>query len=284
MQIPIIPFGGKNKPWNSIPQINLAHPLARGLIFYGYDTGTGCLIDLVEGLRPLAATNPRTAPFYLGAGLKYASGGAQIKFPISTPINNSFVSSRYSIATAWYINSLTSISWTCPFGVNDASSGSASSILWDAANNLDMQWTLANTNVTTFSTNTINQYHSVVGTNTSATAQNVYFDGALKSTSAVTSTFSTSTMFACFNTAVPGGATVAGGIDGWVPYGALWNRTITAPEAFLLHNDPYCFLSYPEDDMRATWVGAAATPTTSEDQWHQGWSSVGRRYAIIGAG
>jgi hypothetical protein len=39
------------------------------------------------------------------------------------------------------------------------------------------------------------------------------------------------------------------GFPGKIFYGAIWNRSLQASEARLLHDDPWCFLLYPEDEL-----------------------------------
>lgn len=284
MQIPIIPHRGQKRPWTSIPRINWHHPLTSGLIYYGYDTGTGLVLDLVEGKQPTyqALTLPLNRPSARGSGLVYTQGGAGGFFPIEARVNSIFLNGLYSMACAWFITALPTSTFAAPFGINDAAGNNASTFLWNSAGTTDMQWAIANVNPATFTANSINTYHSLLGVNTSATSQNIYFDGALKTTTALTATFATTTCAPCFNTSQAGGSPV-NGVSGWVYYGALWNRKISQGSARLLHDDPYCFLIYPEDEMFASLVGVTAA-TTSEDEWHQPWSSVGRRVAIIAAG
>lgn len=243
-------------------------------MFYGYDTGTGLIVDLVEGVRgsvSVAGTGKSVGTSPFGQGLKYVSGGLSTIFPIQPVINKAFLASLYSIACAWYITVLPSIAFTCPFGFNDTSGNNASAVIWDQAAGNDVQWILANTNPAVISVNTVNAYHTFLGTNTGAAAQNIYFDGKLANTTATTASFTTAVASACFNNASSAGSNTFNGTVGIVYYGAMWNRTISAAEARKIHDDPYCFLIYPEDDMFATLVGtAAAAPfvwsQTSDDQ------------------
>lgn len=252
---------GKNRPYGSIPRIDWRHPLTRGLIFYGYDTGTGLVVDLVRGLRssPSLGTISGNTSSPFGSAINYASGNAGIFFPITSEINAIFLNGLYSMACAWYITALPSIAFTCPFGINDAAGNNASAFLWDSAGNTDMQWAIANVNPALFTANSVNTYHSLLGTNETATSQSVYFDGALKTTTALTATFATSICAPCFNmfAATAGGAN-GNGITGKVFYGALWNRRVSPEGAKQMFDDPYCFLIYPEDEMFAEWVGASA--------------------------
>lgn len=268
MQIPILPFRGQKKPWNSIPRINRQHPLARGMLFYGYDTGAGLIIDLINGLKPtlLNSPAPPNKPTALGAGSNYANAGGSWQFPISATINNSLSTSLYSIASAWYLTALpTAGNFAGVFGVNRAASATDDTILLAATASNDMQWSVADINPTPFTGNSVNVFHSFVGANTSATAQSLYFDGKLAATTALTASLSTTTSQPAFNT---NSASAGGGnnIVGWVYYGILWNRTVTAAEALLLHQDPYCFLIYPEDDIFALGVGSAFTWSQTSDE------------------
>jgi hypothetical protein len=284
MQIPIISHRGQKKPWNSIPRIDWTNPLTKGMVFYGYDTGAGLVVDLVHGLRPtvINTTKPPIANSQFGRNSKYVDGGGSYVFPATPAVNSIMVAKRYSIASAWYLTALPSNTFACPFGINDSGSTTQSAILLEQTVTTDMQWSVANTNATPFGTNSINVFHSFLGTNTGAAAQNLYFDGKLATTATLTATVTTTTAQPCFNSNSSG---AAGGnfIAGWVYYGIVWDRTITAQEARKLHDDPWCFLIYPEDEMFATLVGttAAAFNPANSLIYHQ-WSSVGRKINIIG--
>ena len=54
--------------------------------------------------------------------------------------------------------------------------------------------------------------------------------------------------------------------QGFVYYGYLWNRCLTAAEVMLLHHEPYCFLKWPQDLIfdQLVHVGGAAY-TLAED-------------------
>ena len=284
MQIPIIPFRGKKKPWGSIPRINLMHPLARGLVFYAYDTGGGLVVDLISGSKPtrLNTANPSHKPSPFGAGLKYPGGATSgsLVWPALPAVNTILAARLYSIACAWYYTAVPGIAFTCSFGLNDAGNVSDASFLFNATATDDMQWSVNNNNPVAFTSNTLNKFHSLVGANTGATAQSVYFDGALKTTTALTASITTTTSRPCIGTLDP--ATTGQGNDqtGWIYYGAVWNRTVTSAEAFLLHNDPYCFLIYPEDEMFASLVGAGFNPATSMIE--SSWPNIGRKIVLIG--
>lgn len=289
MQIPIRPFSGQDKPWPSLPRLNWAHPLTRGLLFYGYDTGAGCLLDLVDGDTSTAAgtTPPGNKPSRFGSGLTYAETGGSRVFAADTQINKMLLTARYSLACAWYISALPSAAgvFVSPFGIGDAGTTQQATMMWASGATNDMQWALNNVNPAVFTANSINTFHSSVCANTSATAQNIYLDGGLKTTTALTAAVTTTTAQVTFNANAPASLNVTG-VNGKVFFGAIWTRTLTAQEAFILHNDPYCFLIYPEDEIFAQWVGTtgAAFDPAAVGGYNYPWSSIGRRVQIIGAG
>jgi hypothetical protein len=263
MQIPIIAHRGQKKPWNSIPRLNWAHPLTKGMVFYGYDTGCGLVVELVYGLKSslLNSPQPPPRPTAFGQGNKYVSGGGSANFPATTGTNAMLANHPYSIACAWYLTALPSLGFTGIFGMNETGSTTDNAILLFGTASNDVQWAVANNNPTPLAINTINQYHTFLGTNSNptATAQNIYFDGKLAGTTAIAAAATTTAAQPIFNSN-SGGAGAGNGVNGWVYYGIVWNRTISAAEARKLHDDPYCFLIYPEDEMGATLVGATATP------------------------
>lgn len=258
MQVPIIPFRGQKRPWNSIPRINWKHALATGLVFYGYDTGSGVIVDLVSGADGVksAAFGPKPSP--LGQAQLYSSGGPRVEFANSQNAIKIFPATRYSIATGWYITALPSITFTVPFGIIDNASNAAVEVLFNQTTNTDMQVQFANTSGVIFSGNSINTFHTIVGTNTTATSQIMYFDGRQITTSAITSAFTATAYQASINNGQIGAPT-GNGISGWVYFGALWNRPISATSARTLHDDPWCFLIWPEDEIFATLVGSSAS-------------------------
>lgn len=285
MRIPINVTGGKRRQWNSIPRIDWGNPLAYGLVCYCYDTGTGLVVDLVTGHVPAIVFSPKkNTPSLFGNGLNYAgSGTGGITFPVNSLLDGIFTAKRYSIASAWNLTALPAVSPTCIFGVNDSVGNNCAAILLDAATGADIQIIFANITIATFTANSVNTFHTLVASNTGAASQSVYFDGTLNTTNTQNPTFTTTTAGAMFNTASTGGNGNDGTV-GWVYYGAVWNRPISAREAAALHYDPYSFLIYPEDEINGMLVGSSAAPTVFEDSWHQSMSAVGRQIKIIRTG
>jgi len=232
------------------------------MVFYAYDTGTGQVVDLVDGLQGTNSSAFKPTPSPQGSGNRYTSGGPFVAFPNTSNIVGIFPSSLYSFATAWNITALPSVAFTGAFCVSDTATNTATGLQWDSGATNNMVAIYANTNTSTFTANSVGVYHSVVGTNTSATSQNTYFDGKLAVTSAITAAF-TATAYQPVLNSEQSNFPTGNGVAGWIYFAALWNRTITAAEARQLHDDPYCFLIYPEDEIFASLVGVTAAPTTA---------------------
>src|SRR5262249_46401745 len=90
---PSVPWRyGQKQPFGSIPRINWAHPLAQGLAFYTYDTGSA-ILDLVNGVSLTAAgANYTTSTYALGSGTHYlgVTGGAACTYSPTLPVYNTF--------------------------------------------------------------------------------------------------------------------------------------------------------------------------------------------------
>lgn len=282
MQLPILPFRGQKKPWASIPRINWQHPLASGLVVYGYDVG-GVAIDLVAGA--LGSLNTATAvprgAFRLGAGYKYAAAGGSIKLPFTKRINS--VVPPVSIASAFYVTTVPA-SPTSFFGLGDASANQPIYVAADSGTTMRQGFNNGASDITYTVPSILNGYHTMVGVAVSTALTLTYFDGAANTTSTANPTSAFPTAIPLFNSSQIGANTL-NNTTGFVPYGALWTRVLSPAEALQLHLDPYCFLIYPEDEMFATLVGTSATFNSSTTGgYNYPWSSIGRKVVIIGAG
>lgn len=285
MQIPIIPLRGQRRPWTSIPRINRLHPLAQGLLFYAYDLG-GVVIDLANGgngklLSQTTHSPVTTSPF--GSGFKYPGVATSdcVTLPlVGTKVSTFSNTAPFSAAcgcfgsvpatTNAYIAS-TGTSTTDIAGF--ASNGTAAKPLF-FFNNGGSQVTFATGSFVA------NVYHTLIAVATSGTTATLYLDGKLDSSvTAITTTNATTGQQININ-AGAGNGSFGGGLNGFAYYFAGWNRILTISEARLLHNDPYCFLIYPEDEMFATLVGAGFNPATA---WFLSpWSTIGKKINIIG--
>lgn len=265
---------GQAKPFGSIPRINLDHPLARGLKFYGYDIG-GVVLDLVGGA---ASTPDASPPPYTVSSSAFGSG---VLYP------NGVLTGGLSIPSSPAVKAVTApFTWACGCIQTVASPANSFNRIWGRTANNGSPAPFENwcfqTNVSGVGTSVrsgwsvnsstegdsatwsivANQFTSLLAMFTTPTNVDSYSQG-IKQNSTTTSYSSTNTNDNIFF-GDPGPATGLGqSFPGFVFYGAFWNRALTAAEALLLHQDPYCFLIYPEDEMLATLVGVSGGGTIS---------------------
>src|SRR6516164_8605550 len=116
--------GGQAKPFPSIPRIDWAHPLAQGLIFYGYDTGAGTIFDLCSFNNAketrLGTVDPNSISAF-GSGITY--GGAGTRYFNSGAAIQNLTSGNLSCACA-FVKTGTVGSFTRPFGRTANNGGS----------------------------------------------------------------------------------------------------------------------------------------------------------------
>jgi hypothetical protein len=267
MQLPTRYRRGQTKPWPSIPRIDWSHPLAQGLFFYAYDAG-GVLIDLVSGAigqNSAAGSRPGFGTSKVGGGVKWpglVSTTGQICFP-----NNANIQA---------FGQSTSVGCTAALGfykvADPASTGTCQVFTIGEVGNVDNEFLVfalddgAIGGITYFGGNTnptnntglvtAQAYHTAAMTFNANL--NPYFDGAALATAGNTPV-ALSTARVIFNGFLDDDPTAAADFNGFIYYAALWsNRALTTSEHQTLHQDPYCFLIYPEDDLFALMVGAAA--------------------------
>lgn len=264
---------GQLKRSTSIPRIDWSHPLARGLISYGYDAGNGPIDLVTRGWRTIGnATNP---PFGGVKSSKYGIGLSSVatasvtlglyNLPGGPVIESLAAAAPYTAAcglmlTATPVNQgFSSIFATCDATFNTP-------ILMGAAYNgtTDYYFEFANTapQPTALGAVKINQFQTLTAVALTSSTAACYVDGVLSISPAVTTTLAATSgarpsFHGLRNTA---GQHVEGG---FIYYGALWKgRALTAAEVRLLHSDPYCFLIYPEDEMWARRVPSSLVSGT----------------------
>jgi hypothetical protein len=291
---------GQTKPFGSTPQINWSHPLAQGLVFYGYDTGTGVILDLAsqnnQSQSTLGTVDPNSTSAF-GSGINYGGSGTRY-FNSGAAIQN-LTSGNLSCACA-FIKTGTVGSFSRPFGrtANNGGSNPFANYAFDinaaggGQNHIQVDFNLQ-TNAVTVGSIVFpgdNLFTSAVGTfswSGSQTTAWIYVNGGSNSTSLTDVRQLTS--LTTNDAIIFSGQSAASSQDqfvGFVYYGAVWNRTLSIEEVGQLHIDPYCFLWYPEDTIFASLVGAAAvvaTPTWGiDDNYSVYWRSpVRQRSAAI---
>lgn len=259
MQLPIISRRGQHRPYNSIPRINWAHPLARGLVFYHYDAGGVDIGDLARN-RPMAqitATSLGRASSQWGTaylatssntadGVKYSSDAA---LRLAAPF--SFAAGFYKTGTATEDTAnffWRNVNWAVCDNTNVGGvTGKAGIVV--------VGWT---GNFVPAAAEVNNTYRSIIAS-VAATSANWWANGVAQ-TPIVGQTYSPTNTGDDISVGTDGFG--PGGFQGSVFWGGTWNRSLTDAEALQLHLDPYCFLIYPEDEMFAMLVGAAAAAVT----------------------
>ena len=238
---------GQYKP-AGVPKINWSHPLAKGLLFYVFDTGLGTIVELVKNTpSTISGTVPSVVSSPWGSGFSY-NASASIKFVPDAEIIAATTGINYSFAAA-YNKTGTVGSYTSVFLRDANNGGSQPYINWrieinnagSGQDRTNVSW-CTNLNVEGDSTAKTglnnNTYHTIVGVMTTVPAGNVtaYADGA---------------QFYNVNTAVGHNNTNSniylgyGSFVGLIYYAAFWGRVLTVKEQFLLHYKPYDFLIFP---------------------------------------
>lgn len=262
MQLPVLWRRGQQKPWPSIPRINLAHPLAQKLAIYCYDIG-GSYIDLVNGGQSALTSTSGRASSKFGLGVSFPSATSFGSMPQNNNATLVGQTAPFSVAIAtFYPAALGAIDATlvCTGEVANTantaiafSTGNPSSIMGAIYDNGAF-------NETYNQAAAVATFQSWGYTAKSTSAGDLYANGALdKSVTGITTTLAVGTSQVMFNSAQANTQAFGGGLNGFLPYFAIWNnRVLTAADWRQLHDDPYCFLIYPEDEIFASLIGLQA--------------------------
>lgn len=263
--------GPRRKP-TGVPAIDWRHPLARGLMFYGFDPGYGEIINLVAG-HPVRhnVSKPPIGTSKYGAGFVHvgAAGDNTTGFGINIDID-----ANRDIVNASDLKNLgtnLAFSYACGFVQTADSNGlifgrvssameSSPFINWviQAGSGLVVNVGLNNNGTSQYLTSypiSLNWYTtavvSVLNTSSGAGTASFYVNGAaadsastsLTATNPSTDAESQIMFGACWHTDT---GKSFNGWSGFVFYGAVWNRTLSQDEAAWLHRDPYAFLIFPQ--------------------------------------
>jgi hypothetical protein len=242
------------------------------LIAYAYDAGSGP-IDLVTGGQR-AITNTVNPPFGGPKATKYGTALTSISgtttLGIVTMPSNPVLESFHNFAP---------YTFACGFMLTTTPGSGSNPILFsvcDAATSTPIKFGPAFNTATDFAVSMgdnasiatatgllkINQFQSIVASATTSNNSNLYIDGALALATAASTTGGSMTgarmAFHGYRNAA--GQNVPGGS---VYFGVVWKgRALTAAEARLLHDNPYCFLIYPEDELFDTVGGGGLVAIT----------------------
>lgn len=251
---------GQAKPYASIPRIDWAHPLAQKLAIYCYDIG-GTYVDLINGgLSTLVSTSGR-ANSKFGQGALFPSATSYGFMPQNANATAVGQTAPYSVAIAtFYPSAVGGFDGTLVCTGEVANTGNTATG-FTTGNPATLMGAVYNNG------GSLQNYNQAVAVATfqswgytakSASAGDLYANGALdKSATGITTTLAVGTSQVMFNSAQANAQTFGGGLNGFLPYFAIWNnRVLTAADWRLLHDDPYCFLIYPEDEDRLVGVAA----------------------------
>jgi hypothetical protein len=264
---------GQVKPYASLPRIDWSHPLAQGLTIYVYDLGTA-YVDLVNGggLNKVGTgTTPLTGSMSkYGRGLLYGSGANSnwAYMPLTRAAGITGAALPYSTFFATIYTGAPAASFTTVAATGSSADNGDTGVAWLAGSTTQMSYfwdnggSSANYNQLLSTTSQFQTWGMVP---TSSTAAILYANGAVDHTqgsiSSTTFAISTGSARVCFNCLATNGNLTTGAANAFIPFFAYWNRYLTAYEAWLLHNDPWCFLIYPEEeDVAVGTVVAAALP------------------------
>lgn len=264
MQIPII----RRNQFGSIPKINWAHSIARGLAFC--ITGSAPFYDLTGNCKATITGNPAFATTQEGAGL-WVGDRSGTYASLTNYVTFSSPQALFTGGNATFLVRCNPLVYPTPNGVYTGALayGKATDVIYSlsiAGNSGNTTFEVQNSGgsyqdaptVVPPSTGVVHQLAGVINGATTS----LYVDGVGSSTSYT-------------GTPKSGDASYSIGlgldwynsdpnrvIDGIIPFAAIWTRALTSAELLQLNLDPYCFLIYPEDTIFATLVGSSsATPS-----------------------
>lgn len=264
---------GRVKPYNSLPRIDWTHPLTIGLATYCYDID-GQIIDLVHNTLSTQVTCSGSQQAQFGRGLKIPLTGfafmpalpASLINPLGGAVPYSAAMGTFytgapatgvqpdgAIASIQDSNSATE---NTVFGFNAWSNGSPGN-----PNPFDAVTCVLNNADNAFFAQAITPgtFQSWGFAATGSSAGTLYAAGKFDSNTAFPTTFAGVTQpQVIFNSARATTQDFGNACNGFVPYYAGWGRVLSPLEFLTLHQDPYCFLIYPEDEMMNILVGTTA--------------------------
>jgi len=253
------------KPFNSIPSINWLHPLSANLKFYHYDPGDGsCGVDLVKGKKSFVGNSTKpsvlNSPFGKALGGTTTTGTLNQKYTVDKDLTFA-PSGLLSCSVGYFLKGTCAEGNTPFFGILTSGGTRRWCFQYPGSSTTTLGVTGSSTTAFGTATPTAGKFHSIAFANvTNASAVNIWHDGGrLLTTSAAPSmgTAAVGDQIWMLNDAFQASSSQA------MPfYGGIWQRLLLADEALQLHNDPYCLLWYPEDDIFASLVGVSASPFT----------------------
>lgn len=266
---------GQIKPYNSLPSIDWAHPLADGLATYCYDAG-GFIIDLVRGCFLTTVACSGSQQFQFGRQLAIPNAGYGYMPPFPTGHTGPFGSAApYSAWLATFFTGATGPSFpdSACVTIQDANNtedtffGFNTTPATDPSFPNNVACLFSNSNAANFNvTKTIGQFQTWGVSVPTVNSAFQYANGNVDNQSYTGSTIWTSDTTAqiMYNTAsINSGQTFGNGINGFIPGFGMWSRALKQADFVQLNQDPWCFLIYPEDEMLNQLVGTSVAPPST---------------------
>jgi hypothetical protein len=254
------------------PAHRLVSPLAQGLVFYGFDTGFGLIVDLVRGrtMQSVSASGgptPALSADQWSAGFLYDAGHT-----------------NYFASDAEIRNLTAAPPWTCACALDQLTLTNGAICFCRTANNSAgqpyMDWCFqsdfAGGGHTTFAVNSggaytyvgtagstgtaigANGFHTLVGVANSSSSASYFVDGVSQGTTAGLSIQSINAGDAICLGGNSSASVLNPCASAFVPYGAYWSRALSSSEILQLHLDPYCFLQPGEGEIPALSLSLAS--------------------------
>lgn len=242
---------GRVKPYHSVPRIDWSHPLAAGLVAYCYDIG-GAVIDLVNGgfLTPVGALGSQESQF--GRGLEFPTTGYGFMPPLPTSKASQYGGSApFSLSLGTFCVGDSVNAEAVIVSVQDAGNSTDTECGFNSMDPTTVAGIYGNSTTVSFGQRLIHNSFQTWGFSaTSSSAGSQYGNGVFDTSVATTTIFSLTNPEIMYSTAASNAPSFSGGINGFVPYFAIWgSRALTAADHLQLYQDPYSLLIYPEDEM-----------------------------------
>ena len=248
------------------PRIDWSHPLTDALLFCAVDTGNGPLVDLVNGRRgTIVGSRLASMPSAHGTTFQHNGSANGVRYAMDPLI-------RYNSAPLSYACAFKKTgnvgAYSTPFCRTQQDNTAPPYVNWcfeingvtAGQNKIEQAFATGGVNTAFGAAWTFpgdNLYTSVVGT--LGSNGKLYGNGVLQVTTTGTYSGANTT-----DDIYVGCVSSTGGnpFTGNIYYGMVWRRELMPNEIMELHNNPTCFLIYPEDDVFALLVGAVAGGTT----------------------
>jgi hypothetical protein len=248
------------KLYPSLPRIDQNHPMADGLVFYGYDTGAGAIVDLVGGRKQgaVGVADPVTGSVF-GSGIQYNADGSKY-FASDAALQASYGAISFACG---YVQTGTVGAYASAFMRTANNNASAPFVNWvfnfnpGGAGQNQVNMGVASTGGNSFQSanwvGNINGIYNVLVGTVSGSNWIFWANGQQVDAGAANSYIPVNTNDSVIFSGGSNAGTVVPFV-GKVFWGAFWKRVLSNTEVNQLYYDPYCFLRFPENEI-FDWTG-----------------------------